>query len=61
MPSTSLAAKPTGYDGRLRHCEGLKSLILGVEEARMELKELQRNWEILGKEDPLWAIITWQD
>ena len=27
----------------------------------MELKELQRNWDILGKEDPLWAIITWQD
>lgn len=27
----------------------------------MELKELQRNWDILGKEDPLWAIITWAD
>jgi SAM-dependent methyltransferase len=26
----------------------------------MELKELQRNWDILGKEDPLWAIITWE-
>jgi SAM-dependent methyltransferase len=24
----------------------------------MELKALQRNWDILGKEDPLWAIIT---
>ena len=27
----------------------------------MDLKELQRNWDILGKEDPLWAIITWAD
>src|SRR5215831_9751330 len=27
----------------------------------MELKELQRNWDILGKEDPLWAILTWED
>src|SRR6266545_3810974 len=48
-------------DGRLRDCEGHKSLILGAEGTRMELKELQRNWDILGKEDPLWAIITWQD
>jgi len=24
----------------------------------MELKDLQRNWDLLGKEDPLWAIIT---
>src|SRR5262245_37497970 len=29
--------------------------------AIMELKELQRNWDMLGKEDPLWAIITWDD
>ena len=27
----------------------------------MDLRELQRNWDILGKEDPLWAIITWAD
>jgi len=27
----------------------------------MELNELQRNWDILGKEDPLWAIITWEE
>lgn len=27
----------------------------------MELKELQRNWDILGKEDPLWAIISFED
>ena len=27
----------------------------------MEIKDLQRNWDILGQEDPLWAIITWQD
>ena len=27
----------------------------------MELKELQRNWDMLGKEDPLWAIITRDD
>ena len=27
----------------------------------MELKELQRQWDILGKEDPLWAIITWDE
>ena len=26
----------------------------------MELKELQRNWDILGKEDPLWAIISFE-
>ena len=54
-------SKTDRQSGRLRHCEGPKSLILGVEGARMELKELQRNWDILGKEDPLWAIITWQD
>ena len=24
----------------------------------MELKELQRNWDTLGKEDPFWAILT---
>jgi SAM-dependent methyltransferase len=27
----------------------------------VEFRELQRNWDILGKEDPLWAIITWED
>jgi SAM-dependent methyltransferase len=27
----------------------------------MKLSELQRNWDVLGKEDPFWAIITWQD
>jgi SAM-dependent methyltransferase len=25
----------------------------------MELKDLQRNWDELGKSDPLWAILTW--
>jgi SAM-dependent methyltransferase len=24
----------------------------------MELKDLQRNWDVLGKEDPFWAILT---
>jgi SAM-dependent methyltransferase len=27
----------------------------------MDLKELQRNWDLMGKEDPLWAIITAED
>ncbi|MDQ6891791.1 MAG: class I SAM-dependent methyltransferase [Acidobacteriota bacterium] len=27
----------------------------------MELKELQKNWNQFGKQDPLWAIITWDD
>ena len=27
----------------------------------MELKELQRNWNQLGKRDPLWAILMWND
>jgi hypothetical protein len=27
----------------------------------MELKELQRNWDILGKKDPLWAMISWEN
>jgi 2-polyprenyl-3-methyl-5-hydroxy-6-metoxy-1,4-benzoquinol methylase len=27
----------------------------------MELKELQRNWHQLGKRDPFWAIIAWDD
>jgi SAM-dependent methyltransferase len=27
----------------------------------MELKELQRNWDVLGKEDPFWAILTARD
>ena len=27
----------------------------------MELKELQKQWHLFGKRDPLWAIITWED
>lgn len=27
----------------------------------MDLKELQSNWNMFGKEDPLWAIATWPD
>ncbi|MEO7862527.1 MAG: hypothetical protein ABIU05_19265 [Nitrospirales bacterium] len=27
----------------------------------MELNELQKNWNQLGKQDPLWAILTQQD
>ena len=27
----------------------------------MEFKELQRNWDTLAKEDPLWAILTAED
>jgi hypothetical protein len=42
----------------LRRTEELDTWCRG---ARMELNELQRHWDILGKEDPLWAIITWQD
>ncbi len=26
----------------------------------MELKELQKNWDQFGKQDPLWAIMTWE-
>lgn len=27
----------------------------------MELKELQKHWNQFGKQDPLWAIATWDD
>lgn len=27
----------------------------------MSLKELQGNWNLFGKQDPLWAIATWPD
>ena len=27
----------------------------------MELKELQKHWNLFGKRDPLWAILTWND
>ena len=27
----------------------------------MELKELQRHWNVFGKRDPLWAIAAWED
>lgn len=27
----------------------------------MELKELQKHWNQFGKQDPLWAIVTWDD
>ena len=27
----------------------------------MDLKELQKNWNQFGKQDPLWAIITWDE
>lgn len=27
----------------------------------MNLKELQKHWHKFGKQDPLWAIITWPD
>lgn len=27
----------------------------------MNLKELQNNWNIFGKQDPLWAIATWPE
>ena len=27
----------------------------------MDLKELQKHWNLFGKRDPLWAILTWND
>ncbi len=27
----------------------------------MELNELQKHWNQFGKQDPLWAIATWDD
>jgi len=32
-----------------------------ISEAIMNLKELQSNWNMFGKQDPLWAIATWPD
>ena len=27
----------------------------------MDLKELQKHWHQFGKQDPMWAILTWPD